>query len=81
MEDVEAPQISKQSPWMALLRNVGLALVMFTGGGVGSYASMQEMAKDEAVFRYEVKEALKGIEKRLGGMDDRLRELEEDDES
>lgn len=57
--------------WMAMIRNIGLALVMFTGGGIGSYASMQEMQKEEAIFRYQIQETLKNIDKRLEALEDK----------
>lgn len=58
----EAP---KSRGWMSMIRNIGMALVMFTGGGVGSYTATIEMQKEEAIFRYEVKQALQDIGQRL----------------
>ena len=65
---VEAP---KSRGWMSMLRNIGMAMVMLTGGGIGSYTATMELQKETALFRYEIKQALMDIGKRLEKLEDR----------
>jgi len=59
--------------WLGLLKSIAMAVALYVGGGTGSYIANTEMARDEAIWRYEVKEQFKHINEKLDDLDKRTR--------
>lgn len=59
--------------WLGLLKALGVAAAFYLGGATGNFVSMEQMRKDDAEFKYDVRQELRQITKRL----DRLEDAEE----
>ena len=59
--------------WVGLLKALGAATAIYLGGVTGSFVSMEQMRRDDAEFKYDVRQELRQIGKRL----DRLEEADE----
>lgn len=59
--------------WVGLLKALGVATAIYLGGVTGSFVSMEQMRRDDAEFKYDVRQELRQITKRL----DRLEDAEE----
>ncbi|GIK30268.1 MAG: hypothetical protein BroJett007_34060 [Chloroflexota bacterium] len=59
--------------WVGLLKALGVATAIYLGGATGSFVSMEQMRRDDAEFKYDVRQELRQITKRL----DRLEDAEE----
>lgn len=65
--NLETPKFN----WMGHLKNIIMALVLFMGGGAGSYVANSEMQQEQYKFQIEMKEHLKSIDKRLDELEKR----------
>ena len=65
MEPTNTPNFN----WPAQVKNILMALVLFCGGGAGSYVANSELQASQIQFQIEVKEHLKSINKRLDDLE------------
>ena len=68
MSDIPDP---KQFNWAGHIKNIIMALILFCGGGAGSYIANSEMQASQIQFQIEMKEHLKSIDKRLDQLESR----------
>ena len=72
MDDIVTP---KPFNWFGHGKNILMALVLFCGGGAGSYVANSEMQASQAQFQAEVRVYMKATEKRLEILEEALHDL------
>ena len=68
MEELTQP---KPFNWAGHVKNIVMALVLFMGGGAGSYVANSEMMDSQMKFQKEVTYTLEVINRRLDKLEDR----------